>query len=119
MRTKMIKSKYQTTILLQPEAQVKQSMEMVLSNLFWRQPDLSRPALKFLDNVKKKGMNDDYWPTFCKKEKITRGQYDSVIKKLRGSGFIYKRDNTFKLANSFEENLKRVIGITEKWRQAK
>ena len=93
MRAKMIRSKYQTTILLQPEAQSKQNMEMVLSNLFWRQPGLSIPALRFLDLVKKKGMNDDYWPIFCKKEKITRGQYDSVIKKLRGSGFNYKRDN--------------------------
>jgi len=115
----MVKSKYQTTILLQPEAQIKQSMETVLSNLFWRQPDLSKPALKFLEIVKNKGMSDDYWPTFCKKEKITRGQYDSIIKKLRGSGFIYKRDNTFMLSSSFEGSLKKVIEVTEKWRHAK
>lgn len=111
----MINSKYQTTILLQPEEQIKQNMETVLSNLFWRQPNLSKPALKFLEIIKKKGMNDDYWPTFCKKEKITRGQYDSIIKKLRGSGFIYKKDSTFILSNSFKIFLEQIVDITKKW----
>lgn len=112
----MVKPRYQTTMLLQPESGIKNGMDTILSCMFWRQPNLSKPALKFLEIVKKKGMDDDYWPTFCKKEKITRGQYDSIIKKLRGGGLIYKRDNTFKLSDSFDEFLKLVINIVEKWR---
>lgn len=120
MTTKPIsigKEKYQTTILLKPEEGVNENINEVLRCVFWRKAKLAEPALRFLELIKEKnGLEDSYWVEFCKKNKLPRGQYDSIIKKLRGAGFIYKKDSVWKESNTFEKFLKQIIQITEKWR---
>ncbi|MGC1122090.1 MAG: hypothetical protein WBA22_13450 [Candidatus Methanofastidiosia archaeon] len=110
-------AKYETTFLLRPVDGVGESMKAVLKCIFWRKPELSEPALKFLEFIKEnKGVDDSLWETFCRKTSITRGQYDSIIKKLRGSGLIYKRDSTWMLSDDFMEFLQTVLQIAEHWK---
>jgi len=42
-----LKEKYKTTFLIQPENRVIGEMEDVLACMFWRNPELAEPALKF------------------------------------------------------------------------
>jgi len=93
-------------------------MDEVLECIFWRKPELSVPALKFLESLKEtEGIDDSFWEEFCRHAGITRGQYDSIIKKLRGSGLIYKRDGIWKLSDDFEVFLRQVVSITDEWRR--
>ena len=92
-------------------------MKAVLRCIFWRKPELSEPALKFLEFIKEnQGVDDSLWENFCRDTYITRGQYDSIIKKLRGSGLIYKRDNTWMLSDDFMEFLQTVLQIARHWK---
>lgn len=117
MRESISNSKYKTTFLLQPVEKVEKDMLDVLECIFWRKPELSSPALKFLNEIKRrKGIEDSHWEEFCKNQKITRGQYDSIIKKLRGSGLIYKRDGVWKLCDDFEGFLGTILEITNRWK---
>ncbi|MBU7014455.1 MAG: hypothetical protein HXS43_06460 [Theionarchaea archaeon] len=110
-------AKYETTFLLRPVDGVGESMKAVLKCIFWRKPELSEPALEFLEIIKEnKGVDDSLWETFCRSSSITRGQYDSIIKKLRGSGLIYKRDSTWMLSDDFMEFLQTVLQIAEHWK---
>ena len=110
-------AKYETTFLLRPVDGVGESMKAVLKCIFWRKPELSEPALKFLEFIREqKGADDSLWEGFCKETSITRGQYDSIIKKLRGSGLIYKRDSTWMLSDDFMGFLHAVLQIAEHWK---
>ena len=112
------KEKYQTTILFKPEEGIKKEINEVLKCILWKKQELAEPALKFLELInEKKGVDDGYWEDFCKNNKVTRGQYDSIIKKLRGCGLIYKKDSVWVASNEFEEFLKQVLEITEEWRK--
>ncbi len=92
-------------------------MKAVLRCIFWRKPELSEPAMKFLEFIKESnGVDDSVWERFCSETSITRGQYDSIIKKLRGSGLIYKRDGTWMLSNDFMEFLQAVLQIAKHWK---
>jgi hypothetical protein len=116
-RSNIAKSRYKTTFLLHPVKRVDNKMDEVLECIFWRKPELSIPALKFLDSLKEtEGIDDSFWEEFCKHVEITRGQYDSIIKKLRGSGLIYKRDGTWKLSDDFEVFLEGITEATKRWR---
>lgn len=109
-------AKYKTTFLLRPVDGVEESMKAVLKCIFWRKPELSEPALKFLEFIKNnKGVDDSLWERFCEEASITRGQYDSIIKKLRGSGLIYKRDTTWVLSHDFMEFLRTVLQVAHHW----
>ena len=111
--------KYKTTILLDPKTKNKNCMNDLLRYLFWRNPELSIPALKFLEITKKNGFYDADWRKFCKTAHITIGQYSSIIKKLRAAGLISKIDDVFRLSDSFEEGLKPLIKVAESWKKAK
>ena len=118
VRTSFIgKEKYQTTILLKPEEGINKGINEVLKCILWKKQELAGPALKLLELITtKKGIYDSYWEEFCKKNNLTRGQYDSIIKKLRGAGLIYKKDDVWKPSNDFEEFLKQIVKTTEEWR---
>ncbi|KYK37484.1 MAG: hypothetical protein HXS48_05365 [Theionarchaea archaeon] len=117
MRRNISEAKYETTFLLRPVDGVGESMKAVLKCIFWRKPELSEPALKFLDFIKEnQGVDDSLWERFCVETSITRGQYDSIIKKLRGSGLIYKRDGTWMLSDDFMEFLQNVLQIAKHWK---
>lgn len=119
MKTNISDAKYETTFLLRPVNGMGESMKAVLKCIFWRKPELSEPALKFLEFIREnQGVDDSLWEHFCEKTSITRGQYDSIIKKLRGSGLIYKRDNTWMLSDDFMEFLQTVLQITQDWKIA-
>jgi hypothetical protein len=117
MRRTISEAKYETTFLLRPVDGVEESMKAVLKCIFWRKPELSEPALQFLEFIKRNhGVDDSLWERFCEETSITRGQYDSIIKKLRGSGLIYKRDNTWILSNDFMIFLQNVLQIAKHWK---
>lgn len=117
-RSNIAKSRYKTTFLLRPVQRVDKNMDEVLECIFWRKPELSIPALKFLESLKEtEGIDDSIWEEFCRHVGITRGQYDSIIKKLRGSGLIYKRDGIWKLSDDFDVFLRQVVNIADEWRK--
>ena len=117
MKTNISEAKYETTFLLRPVDGVGESMKAVLRCIFWRKPELSEPAMKFLEFIKANhGVDDSIWEWFCTETSITRGQYDSIIKKLRGSGLIYKRDGTWLLSDDFMEFLQAVLQIARHWK---
>lgn len=109
------KHRYKTTFMLQPEKK-RREMKDVLECIFWRNPELAVPALEFLEILKESRVEDSIWSDFCEKKGITRGQYDSIIKKLRGSGLIYKRDRYWKLSDDFEKFLEKIVKITYDWK---
>jgi len=112
-----LRERSKTTILIQPENLFIEEMKDVLACMFWRNPELSEPALKFLETIRENnGLKDSYWSEFCRINNITRGQYDSIISKLRGGGFIYKRNDVWKISEGFEEFLEKIVEITKKWR---
>jgi hypothetical protein len=116
MKRNIADAKYETTFLLRPVDGVEKSMKAVLKCIFWRKPELSEPALKFLEFIREnEGVDDSLWERFCEETSISRGQYDSIIKKLRGSGLIYKRDSTWMLSDDFMEFLQRVLQIAQHW----
>ncbi len=113
-----VPKKLKTTFLIQPENGMIDKMEDVLACMFWRNPELAGPALRFLELISKRGgLNDSYWSTFCEDNNITRGQYDSIISKLKAGGFIYKRNNTWVIYEGFEDFLAQIVEITKKWRE--
>jgi hypothetical protein len=117
MKASIGDAKYKTTFLLRPVDGVDESMKAVLKCIFWRKPELSEPALKFLEFIKEnRGVDDSLWEWFCAETSISRGQYDSIIKKLRGSGLIYKRDSTWMLSDDFMEFLQNVLQIATHWK---
>ena len=112
-----LREKSKTTFLIQPENRIIDEMEDVLACMFWRNPELAEPALKFLNMISENnGLKDSYWSEFCSIANITRGQYDSIISKLRGGGFIYKRNDVWKVSEGFEEFLIKIVEVTKKWR---
>ncbi len=117
MKRNISEAKYETTFLLRPVDGVGQNMKAVLKCIFWRKPELSEPAMRFLEFIKERGgVDDSLWERFCEETAITRGQYDSIIKKLRGSGLIYKRDGTWMLSDDFMEFLQHVLQIAKHWK---
>jgi hypothetical protein len=92
-------------------------MEDVLACMFWRNPELAEPALKFLNLIShNNGLEDSYWSEFCDTVNITRGQYDSILRKLKSGGFIYKRNDVWRISEGFEAFLVKIIEITQRWR---
>ena len=117
MKSNISEAKYETTFLLRPVDGIGESMKAVLRCIFWRKPELSEPAMNFLEFIKENGgVDDSTWEKFCRDSSITRGQYDSIIKKLRGSGLIYKRDGTWMLSDDFMDFLQTVLQIAHHWK---
>ncbi|MEA1993484.1 MAG: hypothetical protein U9N35_03695 [Euryarchaeota archaeon] len=106
-----------TTFLIHPENKPPEEMKDVLACMFWRKPALADPALALLELIdKRKELADSYWSEFCEIADITRGQYDSIIRKLKAGGFIYKRNNFWRISVGFDEFLVDIIKITKDWR---
>ena len=97
--------------------EVEENVRTVLRCIFWRKPELSEPAMKFLKFIKEKnGVDNSLWENFCREISITRNQYDSIIEKLRGSGLIYRSDNIWMFSDDFMEFLHNVLQIAEYWK---
>lgn len=112
------KDKYITTILLKPELNLGNELKEILGCLLWKKPNLSEPATKFLEIIRQEnGVEDSYWTEFCRSNNITISQYNSIIRKLRGAGLVYKKDSIWKPSTNFENFLKQVVHIMEEWRK--
>jgi hypothetical protein len=107
---------HETTFLLKSLNGVEENMKAVMKCIFWRKPELSGPALKFLELIRKyKSFDDNMRERFCADMSISGGQYDTIVKKLGGSGLICKRDKTWMLSEDFMEFLHTVLQIAEQW----
>lgn len=106
-----------TTFLIRPEENPPEKMKDVLACMFWRKPTLAKPALALLELIGERGrLADSYWSEFCEVAGITRGQYDSIIRKLKSGGLIYKRNNFWRISADFDDFLVDIIKITKDWR---
>ena len=121
--------KYQTTFKIKAEKKPSSITEL-LENLFYKRPALADHALNLLKQIKKGNFETRHWKEFCKKEfqdckdekgKVVldkaRVQYYSIIRKLRGAGIIYQRDNLYYLSTHFEEYLKWSAEMIENWKK--
>lgn len=73
-------------------------LEGVLGALFWKEPQMSFHAARFLGCVKEWQRTDspytvDQWKSYCERSGLTQSQYSNMLKRLRKAGMLDKRYN--------------------------
>ena len=123
-----MKSKEKTTLLLHTRKKHDKGFSNgiieVLELLFWKNNSLAEPALRFLEEIKKaKELDDSLWKDVCKKigleqeGKIQKGKYNSIIKKVRGAGMIYKVDGSWRICPYFENFIEQILRNWKDWKE--
>jgi len=75
-----------------------ESMLQLLSQIFWKEPQLAAQALRFLDHIREWGRSESpytvsEWNRYCAEKKITQSSYHNMLKRLRRLGIIEKSYN--------------------------
>lgn len=71
------------------------SIEYVLSQIFWKNPELVQISKEFLNHIKEWGRTDSpytvkEWENYCTRKVITQSTYHNMLKRLRNAGMIVK-----------------------------
>ncbi|MBN2251988.1 MAG: hypothetical protein JW724_07950 [Candidatus Altiarchaeota archaeon] len=70
-------------------------LENLLETVFWKEPDLAKPAGEFLDYLKEWSMTDaphkaGDWKKYCMRSNLSQSQYHTILRRLRRAGMIEK-----------------------------
>jgi hypothetical protein len=73
-------------------------MQQMLSQVFWKEPQLAAQALQFLDHIREWGRSESpyavsEWDRYCAEKKITQSSYHNMLRRLKRLGIIEKRYN--------------------------
>lgn len=71
------------------------SIEDILKQIFWKNPELVPTAREFLSHIKEWSRTDSpytvkEWENYCTRKVITQSTYHNMLKRLRNSGMIVK-----------------------------
>lgn len=98
------------------------NLEEILQNLFWKEPEVAKTALDFLQNIKTWGKTEtpyttDQWRQYTLRNEITQSTYHNMLKRLRRAGMIEKtynkglRKHELKISNKFSQPLEQTASI--------
>jgi hypothetical protein len=96
----------------------------LLSQVFWKDPQLAAQALEFLDHIREWSRSASpytvsEWERYCTEKKITQSSYHNMLKRLRKLGVIEKRYNKarggheLRLTGDFSSSLLKMAKIWE------
>lgn len=71
------------------------SIEDILKQIFWKNPELVQISKEFLNHIKEWGRTDSpytvkEWENYCTRKVITQSTYHNMLKRLRNAGMIVK-----------------------------
>ena len=117
---------------MQPRAKIDvggkhpETIDDVLTRLFWKEPKLAPYAKEFLEYVKEWGRSETpyrviQWETYCEKTGLTQSKYHNMLKRLKRAGMINKkynknnREHEIQLAGEFSKQLAKTAGIWDEY----
>jgi len=112
--------KYETTIKLKARERVP-DLRTILENLFYRKPELSRKAEKFIYAlIERKHIPDAEWATMQKSLDATHQEYYTMLSKLRDAGLITKTGGEWSMSEQFGNRCQEMADIWQafitRWR---
>ena len=94
-------AKYETTIKIKAREKVP-DLRTILEGLFFRKPELSKKAEKFIYYlIERKRIPDANWQESQKELEATHQEYYTVVSKLRDAGMITKVDGEWIVSEQF------------------
>lgn len=91
---KIIKKTPELKIEFNPK-ELPDSIEDILGQIFWKNPELVQTSKEFLNHVKEWGRTDSpytvtEWENYCTRKGVTQSTYHNMLKRLRNAGMVEK-----------------------------
>ncbi len=120
----IIKKKPKLKIEFKPK-EPPDSIEHILRQIFWKNPELVQTSKEFLSHIKEWGRTDSPysvkgWENYCTKKGITQSIYHNMLKRLKSAGMVEKVYNKSRGVHELrisEEFSSYVLGMGRVWNE--
>ncbi|MBN2015162.1 MAG: hypothetical protein JW778_08280 [Candidatus Altiarchaeota archaeon] len=103
-----------------------QNIEELLTQLFWKEPELVDDAREFLEHVKEWSRSGApyttaEWKNYCIRGGISQSRYHNMLKRLKNSGMIEKvynkgrKAHEVRLVDRFSETLSKMAEVWDNY----
>lgn len=111
--------KTETTIKLKPRREdilIGKGLDGIFDLVFYRKPSLGIIATKFVEDVIRRqkeanAISISEWHDWIRENRVTQGQFYSVINKLTGIGMIRRERGQYSVSNDFSRTLNMMADI--------
>ncbi len=103
-----------------------ESIDDILTRLFWKEPILKKDAKAFLSYVRQWSRSEtpyrvSQWESYCENSGLTQSQYHNILRRFRRAGLIEKiykksiRDHELVLSKKFSVELNRLAVLWDEF----